>query len=465
MIQRTVDPGSWHFAYYCWIRQLYGQETYSSQPLSLCKYFQTMLWGSIFCIPLFLLSLIGRMTANIGRRFLRLSGPRFTRFRNYFENKFGAVEALEKAPQKFEESPLVTGFVWFIIAIMCVLVLGFLAGIAILVGSFFWNIGLIASLLLKGILYAGWALFYVFAAFGYGMHYAWFGISWFFTNGPLWIGIATWASYVICGALVTGLVAVCVCYPIMWLGKKEFFKNMTANLFKFANVSRENGDDNSEERKVKKVNWTCSYCHYKNTTHKNRKTCIECGVHHSSYLFRVINFLVDSLVVNPMGWVVDNPIRWTGQRVSGTHHQFLNGWSIVWEFIKAMKKGACPILVVATPEQVQQRAVFAAEQRMKKEAHHFENVWGYGMGRKVWDVVDEECDPAPSTYDFLDDIAYHQMPREFRFGGKLGFGGKLFSNSRNVWVDYYPEDRTPERDAIVERVNARIKELLKNEDD
>lgn len=46
---------------------------------------------------------------------------------------------------------------------------------------------------------------------------------------------------------------------------------------------------------------------------------------------------------------------------------------------------------------------------------------------------------------------------EYRFGGKLGFGGKVRSQYDGTWrVDCYLEDETPERRAIVEAVNARI---------
>lgn len=43
--------------------------------------------------------------------------------------------------------------------------------------------------------------------------------------------------------------------------------------------------------------------------------------------------------------------------------------------------------------------------------------------------------------------------REYRFQGRLGFGGKVRWDGRRVWVDCYPEDMTDERRAIIERVN------------
>lgn len=49
---------------------------------------------------------------------------------------------------------------------------------------------------------------------------------------------------------------------------------------------------------------------------------------------------------------------------------------------------------------------------------------------------------------------------EWRFCGSLGFGGKFRVSSGKPRVDYYPEDRTPARNAMVERANERIKELF-----
>lgn len=48
---------------------------------------------------------------------------------------------------------------------------------------------------------------------------------------------------------------------------------------------------------------------------------------------------------------------------------------------------------------------------------------------------------------------------EFRFQGCLGFGGKLYRSGDGTRVDCYAEDTTPEREAVIARVNALL-ELL-----
>lgn len=49
--------------------------------------------------------------------------------------------------------------------------------------------------------------------------------------------------------------------------------------------------------------------------------------------------------------------------------------------------------------------------------------------------------------------------REWRFCGKLGFGGK-YRSGRNK-VDCYPEDLTPERSAIIQQTNEELANLHK----
>jgi hypothetical protein len=48
---------------------------------------------------------------------------------------------------------------------------------------------------------------------------------------------------------------------------------------------------------------------------------------------------------------------------------------------------------------------------------------------------------------------------EYRFSGKLGFGGKLWRAEGKLFVNCYREDRDPKRNAIIERVNAVLAEL------
>ena len=49
-------------------------------------------------------------------------------------------------------------------------------------------------------------------------------------------------------------------------------------------------------------------------------------------------------------------------------------------------------------------------------------------------------------------------PKEWRFQGALGFGGKFWSDSSGrLEVNCYKEDETPERAAIIKRTNAALR--------
>jgi hypothetical protein len=51
---------------------------------------------------------------------------------------------------------------------------------------------------------------------------------------------------------------------------------------------------------------------------------------------------------------------------------------------------------------------------------------------------------------------------EFRFMGKLGFGGKFRINSGRFYVDYYQEDETSEIKAAAKKTNESLMQLLKS---
>lgn len=74
--------------------------------------------------------------------------------------------------------------------------------------------------------------------------------------------------------------------------------------------------------------------------------------------------------------------------------------------------------------------------------------------RTVWDVLVDACGARPEQWA---DFNYHfPQCREYRFQGTLGFGGKVYADARRVRVSCYSEDRTPERDALIELANAAL---------
>lgn len=87
----------------------------------------------------------------------------------------------------------------------------------------------------------------------------------------------------------------------------------------------------------------------------------------------------------------------------------------------------------------------------------------------VYDVLVEECG-AHDSPDERAALAIHWPDcREYRFQGKLGFGGKVWWNpSRSrpaVYVTCYREDQSDERNAMIERANARLSPLSPKAED
>ena len=82
----------------------------------------------------------------------------------------------------------------------------------------------------------------------------------------------------------------------------------------------------------------------------------------------------------------------------------------------------------------------------------------------VWDILIREAGAADSDVDrfaFLHHTVGQDYVQEYRFCGRLGFGGKVFLREQGTgWrVYYYPEDRNAEREAICERTNAALREI------
>lgn len=87
------------------------------------------------------------------------------------------------------------------------------------------------------------------------------------------------------------------------------------------------------------------------------------------------------------------------------------------------------------------------------------------IANAIFDIVVEEC--GAMEFDRRPYIRYamSEQPLEYRFGGDLGFGGKIYHNGYRVYVSCYIEHITPERNAKMARANARLVELLDLTDD
>lgn len=82
--------------------------------------------------------------------------------------------------------------------------------------------------------------------------------------------------------------------------------------------------------------------------------------------------------------------------------------------------------------------------------------------KQIYAVLVEEAGAKNDPYEEAAFIRYLTTTEhaEWRFVGCLGFGGKLYNNR---WdgprVGYYSEHKTPERDAVAAKCNARLKAI------
>lgn len=85
--------------------------------------------------------------------------------------------------------------------------------------------------------------------------------------------------------------------------------------------------------------------------------------------------------------------------------------------------------------------------------------------REIFLLLVKEAGASPEDLPvFLDHMKKpFDGPREFSFRGKLGFGGKFYLELTRFRVSCYPEDRSPEREAIIAKVNERLETLRKEE--
>lgn len=80
------------------------------------------------------------------------------------------------------------------------------------------------------------------------------------------------------------------------------------------------------------------------------------------------------------------------------------------------------------------------------------------QAKELCDILMEHAGAFP--YDktqFLQAQTNREFPcREFRFCGKLGFGGKFWNNNGKLYVACYQEDENKKRNKIIEKVNKML---------
>ena len=371
----AINADGMLFAYYRFVRSMYGVKTDADQRTSLCPFFQTMLWGSLFCVIFSPFILTGWIAMKVMGGFFKLQGERTDRFINWMEEQTPIPKAMEKAPDAFANSPILIGL-FFTIGLLVALG-GTAAGLTCLAAGFWygaWYFDDIFAWCAHGFATIfwgfGWGMFWFFHLLGAGLYWAQYWIVWLFTNGPLWSFIGYWAAWIGGSVAVVGSACMLIVYmamlvlrsrPAKWmgrflLGKFNGLKEAAeARQRRLANLRKENEIKAAGRKGVGE--WVCPYCEYNN---QGRLKCMNCERERpapeqkpSATLAVLVSLL------NATGRCFAG--MW-GQvaKFGGEGVQVLGGLGIVWQYIKAIKSGVCPMIEFTTPGSLQDRAKLAA---------------------------------------------------------------------------------------------------------
>ncbi len=79
-----------------------------------------------------------------------------------------------------------------------------------------------------------------------------------------------------------------------------------------------------------------------------------------------------------------------------------------------------------------------------------------GIAENIWEVLVIHAGASTRDQDAFVTAVTEQDCQEYRFGGGLGFGGKVFVTSTKWWVSCYKEDETADRLRMVAAANSEL---------
>lgn len=92
--------------------------------------------------------------------------------------------------------------------------------------------------------------------------------------------------------------------------------------------------------------------------------------------------------------------------------------------------------------------------------------WSRSFAERVYDLLVKHAGAVDSDTE-RDLFVLAQTGKhctEWRFIGKLGFGGKFWRNAGHIYVNCYVEDTTPDRQLIINHTNTALWALLEEEE-
>ena len=76
----------------------------------------------------------------------------------------------------------------------------------------------------------------------------------------------------------------------------------------------------------------------------------------------------------------------------------------------------------------------------------------------IWDILVEDCGAINVEREGFIHAAKTTKNLEYRFCGNLGFGGKIYLETPPR-ISCYSEDRTKEKDEIIQKTNRKLSEI------
>jgi hypothetical protein len=320
--QLLINRDTWHYRYFIFIRHYWGM-TKAPTRTSLCPYCQTMFWFSFAALIFSPFFILGWTLLKIGRVIYKvLDWTGFERFIDTID-KTPMGKWLDASDSFVNDAPGPTALVTVAVTSVAIGVPGALIFYACL--AIWWGYRHLSDLpgaVLSLMTALGCACFYIFYAIGYLVHWIWHAIVWFFnllvwffTFAPFWSGVLYWGAMI----LGIGLISLIVCYTVYMISQTRFGLAIWHYI-----IFRLNGY--GEARKRAKV----------------RQEAVKAIEEAKPWVPKKPGFI--SRFLSSLKEMILGKTGEFGEATGKRAGQMLTTIGILWEWIKGMKRNACPII-------------------------------------------------------------------------------------------------------------------------
>jgi len=344
-----INRKSWHYRYYSWIRKLYLGKGDKKEATSICPYFHTMLWGTVFAVltsPILLFSSVG---LRILRFILKINNP----WIDWIDSETPVGDLARECRESLEDRPVVG-------AVASGLGLSLIIGLVVcslwLVVDLIYYSPQIVSVMWYGVLWAGWAVFCIFGHVAWALEWAGYGVKHtvlnildFLSNGVLWYSILIGAL-----SVLASIISLCIVGLLFWgISKVSCMQRLGGWVMIRVNGYEQQREVRAERmaqrKKVKEEakQWTCVYCggsNYITERSYSIKYCYHCKSRNPAVKIRWWERMGD--------WFVGDQTIHLPRRPAWVSLGFL---SSIRAGLWAIKHKVCPALTFVTDEELQQK--------------------------------------------------------------------------------------------------------------